>query len=175
MFWLKFIAKFLKALRAGDTPGQVSAGFSLGFAIGLMPFFTLHGLFFWLLLLLFNVNLAAGFVGIMLTSLIAWFFDPLFHDLGFLLLVQIPALQGLWESLYNLPIAPLTKFYNTVVLGSLVSALLFLYPIYIAMKKFIVYYRNTLEPRIQKWKIVQLIKGSSLYKWIDKLQRIGEI
>ncbi|MCA9735168.1 MAG: TIGR03546 family protein [Deferribacteres bacterium] len=175
MFWLKFIAKFFKALRAGDTPGQVAAGFLFGFLIGLMPVTTLQGIFFWLLLLFLNVNLAAGFVGIIATSLIAWVLDPLFHSLGFFLLVQIPFLRGIWEALYNMPFAPLTKFYNTVVMGSFVSALILATPVYLAMKKFVVTYREKLEPRVQKWKVVQAMKGSALFKWVDKVQRIGDL
>lgn len=175
MFWLKFIAKFIKALRTGDSPAQVAAGFSIGFAIGLMPFLSLHGLMLWIILFIFNVNLAAAFVAMMFSSLLAVLLDPAFHALGFLFLAQLPALQALWESLYNLPIAPLTKFYNTVVMGSSISAALLLFPVYFAMKKFTIFYRDTFEARVQKWKIVQAIKGSSFYKWIDKIQQLGEI
>ncbi len=175
MFWLNFIIKFFKALRTGDSPGQVSAGFSLGFAIGLMPFFTLHSLLLWLVLLLFNVNLAAGFVAMMLTSLLAVLFDPFFHDLGFFLLAQIPGLHNFWEMLYNLPIAPLTKFYNTVVMGSMASALVLFVPVYLAMKKLVIIYRDKFAEHVQKLKIVQAVKASSFYRWIDKLQRLGDI
>ncbi|KAA3659298.1 MAG: TIGR03546 family protein [Calditrichaeota bacterium] len=175
MFWLKFIAKFFKALRAGDTPGQVAAGFLFGFMIGLMPMLTLQGVIFWLLLLFLNVNLAAGFVAMIATSLFAWLLDPFFHDLGFVLLVHITALHGIWETLYNWPVSPLTKFYNTVVMGSFVSALVLAAPVYFSMKKFVLTYREKLEPRILKWKIVQAVKGSSLYKWFDKVQRIGDL
>ena len=175
MFWLKFIAKFFKALRAGASPAQVAAGFALGFAIGLMPFFTLQGLILWLVLFIFNVNLAAAFVAMMLAGLIAFLLDPVFHELGFYFLVHLTPLQTIWETIYNLPVAPLTRFYNTVVMGSLISAAILLAPVYFAMKRFTIFYRETVEAKVQKWKIVQALKGSSFYRWVDKIQRLGDI
>ena len=37
MFWINVIAKFVKVLRAGETPRQIAAGFGFGYLIGLMP------------------------------------------------------------------------------------------------------------------------------------------
>ena len=106
MIWLKIISKFIKAFRSGESPNQIAAGFSLGFLIGLMPFWSVQGIFFLLLLILLNINLAAGTVAILIANLFAYLLDSVFHHIGFAVL-NLPALQGLWESLYNSPVAPL--------------------------------------------------------------------
>jgi len=173
MFWLKIISKFIKVLRAGETPRQIAAGFSFGFLIGLMPFWTLQGIVLFFLLFLFNINLAAGTLAILLCSIFAYLLDPLFHHLGYLVLAQVPSLFGLWENLYNLPIAPLTRFNNTVVMGSLLTGLILVFPVFLGMKKFVIAYRSGLEARIKKWKIVQIITGSKLFHWYEKIRDLG--
>ena len=173
MFWLKIITKFIKALRAGDPPAQIAGGFSLGYLIGLMPFWTLQDVVILLVLVFANVNLSAGFLAMILAGLIAFLLDPVFHHLGLLLLTGIPALQGLWETLYNLPVAPLSRFNNTVVLGSLAIGLLTVWPVYLGMKKLVLAYRAGLEARVKKWKIVQLLKGNTVVRWFLKIWNLG--
>ncbi|MCA9743720.1 MAG: TIGR03546 family protein [Deferribacteres bacterium] len=175
MFWLSFISDFFRALRSGQEPGQVSAGFSIGYLIGLMPFFSLQTVLLFALLFLLNVNLAAGFVAIFIAGFVAWLLDPLIHSLGFWVLVEIPALHGLWESLYNLPIAPLTRFYNTVSMGSILIGIITVWPVFWGMKKLVINYRDRIEARIKKWKIVQAVKSSKLYGWYEKILRIREL
>jgi uncharacterized protein (TIGR03546 family) len=108
MFWLKLIVNFIKILREGQTPAQVAGGFALGAIIGLSPMFTLQGLIVWLIILVLDVNLSAATFSLGLFTLFAYIFDPLFHRLGYVLLVDIDSLKGLWTVLYNAPIAPLT-------------------------------------------------------------------
>lgn len=173
MFWLNFISQFIKAMRAGQTPRQIAGGFSLGFVIGLMPFWTLQGVAVFLIMFFVNVNLASGTLAIFICSFLAYLLDPLFHHLGYFLLTGIPALQGIWEALYNLPIAPLSRFNNTVVMGSFVVGLVSFVPVFFGMKKFVLVYRSHLEDRIKKWKIVKIIQGSKLYQLFEKIRDLG--
>ncbi|UCE04492.1 MAG: TIGR03546 family protein [bacterium] len=173
MIWLKIISKFIKAFRSGESPAQIAAGFSFGFLIGLMPFWTLQGVVLFILLILLNINLAAGTVALLLASLFAYLLDPIFHDIGFFILTGIPALQGLWESLYNIPLGPLTRFDNTVVMGSFLGGLVLVFPVFFGMKKLVVAYREKLEARIQKWKIVQALKGSKIFQLYIKIRDLG--
>ena len=173
MFWLNIVAKFIKVLRAGETPRQIAAGFGFGYLIGLMPFWTLQGILLFFVMFLLNINLAAGTLAIVICSISAYLLDPIFHHLGYFILAQIPALHGFWETLYNLPVAPLTRFNNTVVMGSLVVGLISVFPVYLAMKKFVISYRSGLEERIKKWKVVQLILGSKIYQWYEKISNLG--
>ncbi|MGD0338858.1 MAG: TIGR03546 family protein [Bacteroidota bacterium] len=173
MFWLKIIRDFIKILRAGQTPNQIAGGFALGAIIGLSPSFTLQGILIWLIILVLDVNLSSALFSFTLFSLFAYLLDPLFHRLGYALLVNIDALKGMWTTLYNVPIAPLTRFYNTVVLGSFVSALILFFPIHMGMKRFVVAYRSHVGSKVEKWKIYQTINRSVLVRWYTKIRDLG--
>lgn len=173
MVWLNVVSKFIKAFRSGESPGKIAAGFCLGSVIGLMPFWTLQGVVLFAVLILINVNLAAGTLAILLASLFAYLLDPLFHSLGFYILTQIGALQGTWEALYNTPFGPLTRFNNTVVMGSFVAGLVLALPFYFGMKNLVVLYREKLEAPVKKMKVVQAITGSKLFQWYEKIRDVG--
>jgi len=175
MFWLKLVTNFIKILREGQTPVQVAGGFALGSILGLSPMLTLQGLLVWLIILILDVNLSAATFSLVLFALIAYIFDPIFHRLGYFLLVDINGLKALWAALYNAPIAPLTRFNNTVVMGSFVSALILITPLYFGMKKFVVAYRATLGVRMHKMKIYQIIDRGSLVQWYKHVRNLGDV
>jgi uncharacterized protein (TIGR03546 family) len=173
MFWLKIIRDLLKILREGENPAQVAWGAALGSIVGLSPSITLQGLAVWLLILVLNVNLGAVFLAFTLFSLVAWLLDPLFHLLGYTILVDITALRGIWTELYNAPIAPLTRFNNTVVMGSFVAALVMAFPVYLGMKRFVVSYRKHIGAKVEKWRIYQIVKRSVLVRWYERIRDLG--
>lgn len=173
MFWLQIISNFFKVLRAGQTPRQVAAGFTLGSIAGFSPFLTLQGILLWFVILLFDVNLSAAILAFTLASLVAYLLDPAFHELGYMLLVNTEPLRPLWTWLYNAPLAPLTRFNNTVVMGGMVGGILLAPVIYLAMKKFVIAYRTHLGARIEKWKVYQIISKSSLVRWYQKVRDLA--
>lgn len=173
MIWLSVASKFIRAFRSGEKPGQIAAGFCCGFLIGLMPFWTLQGVVLFILLILLNINMAAGTLAILLASLFAYLLDPIFHDIGYFILTAIPSLQSAWEWLYNNPLGPLTRFNNTVVMGSFVAGLVLVVPVFFLMKQLVVVYRERLEDRVKKWKIFQAIKGSKLVQLYEKIRDLG--
>lgn len=174
MFWLQIISKFIKILRQGQTPAQIAGGFALGSILGLSPNFTLQGLFLWLIIFLLDVNLSAAFLSFTLFSLLAYLLDPLFHRLGYFFLVEIDSLNGLWTSLYNAPIAPLTRFNNTVVMGSFVGALILFLPIYFGMRRFVIVYRARIGSKVEQWKVYQIISKNAIVRWYEKIKNLGE-
>ena len=170
MFYLKFIKDFINILREGQTPAQVAGGFALGSILGLSPMLTLQGGLVWLILLAIDVNFAAAGVAMTLFSLIAFIFDPLFHWLGYQLLVNAGALRGLWTWMYNAPVAPLTRFNNTVVMGSFVAALVLFVPVYAGMKSFVVAYRTHIHSRLERWKVYRVLDKSKLLSWYRRVR-----
>ena len=170
MFWLKLVRDFFSVLRAGQTPRQVAAGFALGSILGLSPMLTLQGAVVWFILLVFDVNLSAAGVAITLCSLVAYLADPAFHWLGYQILVNVSALTPLWTWLYNAPLAPLSRFYNTVVMGSLCVSLVLALPIYAAMKRFVIAYRDHIHSRVEKWKIYTVLQRSKVVQWYQKIR-----
>ncbi len=173
MFWLQIVSNFIKILREGQTPNQVAGGFALGSVVGLVSGFTLQGLAVWFVIFVLDVNLSAAFLAFTLFSLIAWLLDPAFHQLGYLLLVDTEGLKALWTILYNAPIAPLTRFNNTIVLGSLVGALVLAFPVFSGMKRFVVAYRATIGKRIEQSKIYQVVSKNFLVKWYQRVRDLG--
>lgn len=173
MFWLKILKDFLKIFREGQTPAQIAGGFALGSILGLSPFFTLQGLLIWIIIALLNVNLGAVFLSLTLFSIIAFIFDPIFHWIGFQILTQAEWLRNIWTSLYNAPVAPLTNFNNTVVIGSFLCALIIALPVYFGMKSLVIQYRKHLYSKIQKWKIYQILKQSSLIRLYTRIRDFG--
>jgi len=170
MFWFKFISKFIKVLRSGESPGLIAGGFAMGFVVGMTPLWTLQNMLILLAAILIKVNLAAVFFALFLFSFVAYLFDPIFHDLGYFVLANLETMRGLWTSLYNMPVAPFTRFYNTVVMGSLLIALLLTYPVYLGAKQGIISYRRSWGEKIEKSKFVKAIKGSALFKWYVKIR-----
>lgn len=175
MFLIKLLSDFLNILRAGQTPRQVAGGFALGSLVGLSPTLTLQGLAIWFVILLLDVNLSAAILAFGLFSFIAYIFDPVFHTVGYFLLVQVDSLSGLWTALYNAPIAPLTRFNNTVVLGSFVGALILFVPIFWGMRKLYIAYRDHLHKRIEQSKLYQIISKHFLVQWYLKIRDWGVI
>ena len=170
MFWLTIVRDFIKLFRAGQDPRQIAGGFALGSILGLSPMMTLQGVFVWVIILVLNVNISAALLAITLCALVAYIFDPVFNWLGYALLVNVDALRGLWTWLYNAPVAPLTRFNNTVVMGSFVVAVLAFVPIYLGMQRFVIAYRTHVGARVEKWKIYQIVSKSALVKLYQRMR-----
>ena len=97
MFVLQFIAKFFKILSSAATPAQISGGFILGMVIGLTPLWSLHNLIIILLIIILNVNITMAIFSFGIFSLVAYLIDPLFHSLGYFVLVDAKVLHGMWS------------------------------------------------------------------------------
>ena len=167
---LKFLLKLVKILHSDTSPNEIAGGFILGMIIGLTPTMNLHNLIILFIMMILNVNFAMGILGFGVFSAFAYLFDSIFHDIGYYLLVDLTSVQDFWISLYNTPIVALTNFNNTVVMGSLVSSILLLAPIFFITRFIVINYREKILAKIEKFKFVQMLKGSRLY---DIYQKVG--
>jgi uncharacterized protein (TIGR03546 family) len=173
MFWLKIIKDLLAILREGQTPRQVAGGFMLGSIVGFSPILTLQGILVWTIILVLDVNIGAAMLAFTFCTLFAYLLDPLFHWLGYQILVNFEALRAFWTALYNAPLAPLTRFNNTVVMGSFVAALILALPIYFGFKHLVIAYRKRIGSRVEKWKIYQIVKQSGPVRLYLKIRDLG--
>jgi len=174
MIIIKLLGKFLKALKSDASPGQIAGGFVLGMILGLTPFWSLHNLFVILLIILVRVNISMAIFSFLVFSGIAYLVDPLFHNLGYVILVDATFLHGLWVALYNTPILALSNFNNTVVMGSLVVSLLLIFPMYPLTERGVVFYRERIDTKVQKWEITTIIKSSKIYSIYVKIRKFGD-
>ena len=163
MLVLKLLQSLVKALHSEGTPGQVAAGIALGSILGLTPLVNLHNLLVFALILILNVSVPGALLGWALATPLGFALDPAFDSIGRWLLLGIPALKPLWTTLANAPVVPLTNFNNTVVIGSLVSALVLFTPFYYGSRWAIRRYRETLGERVKQSGFYRAVTTSRLY------------
>jgi len=169
---IKFIAKIFSLLNSEVSSREIAAGCAFGVFLGFVPAGGLT-LLLMLVALIINFNLAAVFLAAAILKLISYATDPLANAIGYQLLVQVPSLKPFWTTLYNLPAVPYTKFNNTLVLGSFVISLLLVIPAYFLAKAGVNIYRARLQARFQKFKIVQIIKASSFFKYYESFRGVS--
>lgn len=163
MLVVKLIQSLIKTLHSDGTPGQVAAGIALGSILGLTPLLNLHNAVVFALIVLLNVSFPGAMLGCALFVPVGFLLDPLFDWLGGRLLLDTPALAPLWTALYNAPVAPLTNFNNTVVLGSLVFAIGCVVPLFWLGRWGIARYRTTVAERVKRMRLYQAVTASKLY------------
>ena len=159
---IKMIQSLVGALHSEGTPGQLALGIALGSIMGLTPLMSVHNAMVFAAIVLLNVSFAGGMLGWALFVPIGFLLDPLFDWIGHQLLLA-ESLRGLWTSLYNMPIVPLTNFNNTIVLGSLVFSLLLLVPLFFATRWAVARYRATVGARVRQSKFYRAVMASKVY------------
>jgi uncharacterized protein (TIGR03546 family) len=160
---IKLIQSLFGALHSEGTPGQFAAGIVLGSFLGLTPLLNLHNALIFAALVLLNVSFAGGMLGWALFVPVGFLLDPLFDWIGHTLLLDVSFLTPLWTSFYNTPVIPLTNFNNTVVLGSLVFALLFALPLFFATRWAVARYRVTVGERVRQSRFYRAVTASKVY------------
>ena len=161
---LKLIQSIIKTLHSDGTPGQVAAGIALGSALGLTPLMNVHNLIIFSFMVLLNVSFGGGMLGWALFVPLGFILDPVFHAVG-LRLLEAPSLREMWTAWYNTPLVPYTNFYNTVVLGSVVSWVVLAVPIYFGAKWGVARYRATIGERVRQSRFYKALTASQVYNW----------
>jgi len=169
---VRYVIKLIKVMHSDTDPRQIALGLSLGMIVGLTPLTSPHNFLVLLAILLFRVNINAAILSWAVFSIFAFLLDPVFHQIGLLVLAKAGAFQGLWTTLYNAPLIPYTRFNNSIVMGSLIFSLIIFYPSYWGGKFIVVEYREVLMERFNHWKVVQIMKASSIYKWYSRYRDV---
>ena len=112
-----------------STPRQLSAGFTLGMILGLVPKGNLIAVSLCTMLFTLRVNKGLAVAAAIAFSFVGPWADSFTHKLGVIVLT-IEALQPLYAWLYALPLGPWLGFHNTVVTGSLLVGVYLAYPAY---------------------------------------------
>ncbi len=110
-------------------PWPVGLAIALGMVAGLTPMLSFHNLVILFLLLIFKINIIAFVGSFLIFSTVGVFFDPLFHNIG-LSLLNANSLESFWTTLYNSNIMRLTRFNNTIVMGSLCVSIVLFVPLF---------------------------------------------
>lgn len=171
------LARLIAALNANRRPGEVAAGIATGVLLALVP----AGNLLWVLLFVISavvrLNLGIELVTVLVLSPLAPLADPLLHRIGIAILAN-PAWEATFTAIYQLPLMPLTRFNNTVVLGALLAGIVLWVPAFLLGRLLVVFYRRTLHPRIANSKIVKAFERipivSKITGAVRKLTRIYE-
>lgn len=164
---LKQIFNFLRLLNSDSDPTPLAVGLSLGLILGFAPFFSLQTFLVFAIVFIFRVQLGAAFLSAFFFKFIAYLFDYPAHLLGQTVL-ESESLRPLFTELYNMPIIPMTRFNNSIVMGSMIVSLLLCPLAYFIFKKLIRSYRATIVDRFQNTKAWNAFKATSLYNWYCK-------
>jgi uncharacterized protein (TIGR03546 family) len=168
---LKQIFGLFKLLNSDTGTNQIASGIAMGFILGMAPAFSLQTLLVIGLSLFFRVQLGAMGLAAFFFKFAAWPFDPLFHVVGSQLL-EMEALLAVWTSLYNMPLVPFTRFYNSVVMGSGVTSIFLAPVIFVLARLLVVKYREKIVERFKETKFFKLLKATSLFKWYEKYDNL---
>lgn len=168
---LKQFFSLLKLLNSDTGENQLAAGIACGLILGFAPVFSLQTLLVFILLFFFRIQMGAAFASAFLFALIAYIFDPFFDVIGGAIL-ELSVLKGIFTVLYNMPIVPFTKFYNSVVMGAGVVSIVLFPVVFFISKALIVKYRVKVVARFQQTKFWKAVKATSLYKWYAKYDEL---
>ena len=169
---IQSVIKILKVLNSETHPSQISLGLCFAVVVAFTPKFSVHNIVIYFLILFFRINLSAFLLGGFLFAGVGYLLDPLFHKIG-LAVLTAPWLERLWTAFYNATMWRVEEFNNTVVMGSLLSALVLFVPLYFLFNRAVLYYRKNVYSHVQKLKIIQAIKGNDLYRRYQSLKDWG--
>ena len=161
---LKQIFGLIKLLNSETGTNQIAWGVAAGLVLGLSPALSLQTLFIFLLILFFRIQAGAAFLAAFFFKFVAYLLDPLFADVGAGVL-EMPSLHALFTTLYNLPLVPLTRFNNSIVMGSGVAAIILMPVVFVITRILIGKYREQIVKRYQETKMWKAVKATSFYKW----------
>lgn len=166
-FLLKQLFGFFKLLHSETGNNQLAWGVALGFILGMTPALSLQSLLVFLCMFFFRVQIGAAFLAAFFFKFIAFLLDPAFDSVGQWAL-ELPALQGAFTELYNMPIVPFTRFNNSIVMGSGIVSIILLPFVLVGAKWAIVKYRVGVVEKFKDTKAFKVWRKSSLYSWYYK-------
>lgn len=168
---LKQIFAFLKMLNSETGHNSLAAGVAAGFILGFSPMLSLQSILVLLCIFIFRIQMGAAFLAAFFFAFIGWLLDPAFHALGTAIL-ENQALEPLFTKMYNMPLVPLTRFNNSIVMGAGVLTIIFSPVIYFVSLFLIMKYRVAVLARFKATKFWKAVQATSFYKWYytyDKL------
>ena len=159
---LKQLFAFIRMINSDTGHNQLAAGLCCGLIMGFAPFISIQTLLVLALVFFFRIQMGAAFISAFFFKFIAWLADPVADILGRYVLEQ-ESLRPLFVAMYNMPLVPMTRFNNSIVMGSMIASLLLVIPMFFVFRLLILKYRVTVVSRFQQSKIWKAWTATSLY------------
>lgn len=164
---IKQIINLIRLLHSDNGENQIAAGLAFGVFLGFAPFISLQTLFVFLIVFIFRVQLGAAFLSAFFFKFIAFLLDPVSDYLGRAAL-EHEALRPLWSSMYNMPLIPMTRFNNSIVMGSFLISIILSPFLFFIFLNLIRHYRVKILTKIEETKFWKAFKATKLYDWYSK-------
>lgn len=168
---MKQLFAFFRLLNSDTGHNQLAAGLACGLILGFAPFISIQTLLVLFLVFFFRIQMGAAFLSAFFFKFIAWILDPAADVLGRAVL-ENESLRPLFVTMYNMPLVPMTRFNNSIVMGSMVISLALVIPLFFVFRAMILRYRATVVARFKEtkiWKAWTATKAYNLYCSYEKL------
>ncbi len=171
--FVKWIAALIVALNANNRAGELAAAVSFALLLALIPSGNLLWFCLFLITFFLKINMGAELLFLALFKLLAPLTDGLLHHLGLVVLNQ-PFLSDAFTRAYNLPLLPLSRFNNTVVMGGLLAGIVLWVPVFLLFRRLVILYRRGLRDRIAGSRLVKALRRVPLVATIgNAVRKIG--
>ena len=173
-FIIQQILSLVKLLHSDNSDEKIAWAFVLGFFSAVMPFYSLQGVVFLALAILFRFQLGAFLLSWLLFSILVVPFLGLFHYVGEWIL-SLNSLQSTFVYLQKSDLWSLTQFNNTIVMGGFWTTVLFSPFLYLLFKSLLKKYRAVFFGYIQNTKVYYFLKSTVFVKVYDLYGRYGNV
>ena len=167
MTWL--LRNFVLALSGSDTSLNLAFGALFGWCIGFCPLISPIGpypnpitLVLIAFIFVFKVNISLAIAAFITSKGLSFPLFDIQNQIGESAL-RSEALNGVWTSLYNTPYIALSGFNHPNIMGGILLGLLFGIFGFPVIIKITPYYREKILPKLEKFWIIKVLKGSKLY------------
>ncbi len=166
---LKQIFAFFRLLNSETGTNQLASGLACGLILGFSPFLSIQTFLILILVFFFRIQMGAAFLAAFFFKFVAFLFDPAADQLGRAVL-ETPSLRPLFTEMYNMPLVPMTRFNNSIVMGSMIVGLILVIPAFFVFRSLILKYRVTVVARFKGTKIWKSFAATKVYNWYNKYQ-----
>lgn len=164
---LKQIFAFLKLLNSDTGTNSLAVGLTLGLFLGFAPFLSIQTFLIIAIVFFFRIQIGAAFVSAFFFKFIAWMIDTPADFLGQAIL-ESASLRPLFTEMYNVPLLPMTRFNNSIIMGSFAISLILSIPGFFIFRKLIATYRAQVVARFKSTKFWKAFAATPLYNWYCK-------
>lgn len=170
-FILKQIFSLIRLLNSDKGTTSIAVGVACGLILGFAPVFSLQTILVIFLLFFFRIQIGAATLSAFFFKFAAYLFDPISNRIGAAVL-ETESLRPLFTELYNMPIVPLTRFYNSMVMGAGVFSIAMALPMFFFAKFLIAKYRVNVFERFKQTKFWKVVEATKFYQWYAKYDQL---
>ncbi|MDX8385505.1 MAG: TIGR03546 family protein [Gallionella sp.] len=167
---LRQLLALINLLNSDTGSNQIAAGIACGLILGFAPLISLQVLLVFICIFMFRIQIGAALVSAVLFAFIAWLFDPVFSSVGAAIL-EAESMRPVFTAMYNMPLIPLTSFYNSITMGAGVTSLALAPFIFFASKRLIMAYREQIVQRFKSSRWWKMWTGTVFFKMYSTYEK----